>query len=569
LEVNVKFNRFFTLALLAAVPLSTVVACGDDEDEGPERGKIGGSCDPDASDSCEGSLECTPRGDGNVCTYPAGTACNPDNDDLPNGGCSESAECVAPEPAIGAGGGGGSDGGEPTCLIKKGEECDPESGFCSNGLTCAELENGEHRCFGAIVFRGQVTDTSDGAAIEDAQVMAIDDQGVAVSDVVLSNAEGNYELEVPAVRNEDGTPVDGDFTLRGAAQDYQPFPSGIRVALPIDVTETTADGELYVIDNALTDIGLIPLEAGERSMISGQVAALEGDAAGEVGGVLVVATDPDGNSFSAVTDKSGNYTIFNVPAGEYEIKAYAADLQVESGSATVGDEPVQDVDLAQLEADTATVSGNIQLVNPGDGSVTSVILVVADTFDPDVARGEVPRGLRAPRTGAPDVSGAFEIEGVPVGSYVVLAAYENDDLVRDPDTNIGGTGFVTVDVEEGDTTIDLSESFKVTGALGITSPGAEGPEAVTEKPVLEWADDSSEDWYDVRVFDAFGNEVWTSLMLPGVSGMDTVTLQYEGPLDPGMYYQFRVTSWRQPGGGDAAPISSTEDLRGVFYNPAN
>jgi hypothetical protein len=33
---------------------------------------------------------------------------------------------------------------------------------------------------------------------------------------------------------------------------------------------------------------------------------------------------------------------------------------------------------------------------------------------------------------------------------------------------------------------------------------------------------------------------------------------------PGMYYQFRATSWRMPG-GTAGPISNTEDLRGVFY----
>jgi hypothetical protein len=70
------------------------------------------------------------------------------------------------------------------------------------------------------------------------------------------------------------------------------------------------------------------------------------------------------------------------------------------------------------------------------------------------------------------------------------------------------------------------------------------------------------------VFDAFGTEVWSSLMLPAVSGSDTASVQYEGPLDPGMYYQFRVTSWRAPG-GDAAPISATEDLRGVFFTPAN
>ena len=39
---------------------------------------------------------------------------------------------------------------------------------------------------------------------------------------------------------------------------------------------------------------------------------------------------------------------------------------------------------------------------------------------------------------------------------------------------------------------------------------------------------------------------------------------YGGPMEPGMYYQFRATSWRTPG-GMPGPISTTEDLRGVFY----
>jgi hypothetical protein len=46
-------------------------------------------------------------------------------------------------------------------------------------------------------------------------------------------------------------------------------------------------------------------------------------------------------------------------------------------------------------------------------------------------------------------------------------------------------------------------------------------------------------------------------------------VSYEGPLDPGMYYQFRVSSWRQPGGGNAAAISTSEDLRGVFFLSGN
>jgi hypothetical protein len=201
--------------------------------------------------------------------------------------------------------------------------------------------------------------------------------------------------------------------------------------------------------------------------------------------------------------------------------------------------------------------------------VTSVILVVEDTFNATAARGEVPRGLRAPASGPVNVDGDFTIEGVPAGTYVVLAAYENDLLVRDPDTNIGGTGFVHIEVTAGEASFGIADSFKVTEALAIVSPGAMGPEAVDGSPTLEWADDSSEDWYDVRVYDAFGVEVWNSLEIPGVSGSQTVTLEYGGPLDPGMYYQFRVTSWRQPGNGDPAPISSTEDLRGVFYLPAS
>jgi hypothetical protein len=284
--------------------------------------------------------------------------------------------------------------------------------------------------------------------------------------------------------------------------------------------------------------------------------------------VLVVASGPEG-TFSAVTDKSGNFTIFNVPDGDYTIQAYAADIQVEAEEVSVASEPLEDIVLAELAEATATVTGNIQIVNAPGGSLTSVILVVADTFEPDVARGEVPRGLRAPRTGEPDVSGDFTIENVPVGTYVVLAAYENDDLVRDPDTNIAGTGFVNLEITSGDTDVAVSESFKVTEALATISPGVDAPEAVTEKPLLEWADDSSEDWYDVYVYDAFGDEVWSSLMLDSVSGGDNASVQYDGPLDPGMYYQFRVTSWRQPGMGDAAPISTTEDLRGVFYLPAD
>jgi len=167
---------------------------------------------------------------------------------------------------------------------------------------------------------------------------------------------------------------------------------------------------------------------------------------------------------------------------------------------------------------------------------------------------------RAPAPGtAPDVSNAYAIDGVPEGRYVVLAAFENDNLVRDPDLSIGGTSVLHIDVVAGGTT--AVESFKVTGALDVYGPGVDGPEAVTGTPTFSWKDDSSEDRYDLEVIDAYGDVIWTHEE-PKHSGSDPA-VAYGGPaLEPGMYYQFRVTSRK-----DDTSLSRTEDLRGVFYLP--
>lgn len=447
-----------------------------------------------------------------------------------------------------------------------GSPCDMTKDTCNDGLACEEAADGSHRCATALYLQGIVKDASTGDPIEGARVMAVDDKGFPVTDVATSDAKGAYELAVPAPRDADGAPVSAKFTLRAAAQDYQAFPNGPRVALPIDVKDAAEhDGRLEV-ESTLTTVELIPLPDGGRSKIEGTLLALASHTDAPVGGVLVVATGA-GGAVSGLSDKAGAFTIFNVPPGDQELKGYGAGLQLESKSVTVEDEPLTGVELHELGDATTTVSGSVQLVNAPGGSLTSVILVVEDTFDANVARGEAPRGLRSPASGAPNVSGAFTIEGVPAGKYVVLAAYENDALVRDPDTNIAGTEFVHLEVTVGEATTTIDQSFKVTGALAVVSPGKDAPEAVDAAPDLVWADDSSEDGYDLRVFDAFGNEVWQSLELPAVKGSANVTVKYEGPLDPGIYYQFRVSSWRQPGKGDRAPISATEDLRGVFYLP--
>lgn len=155
------------------------------------------------------------------------------------------------------------------------------------------------------------------------------------------------------------------------------------------------------------------------------------------------------------------------------------------------------------------MSGKVSIVNPGDGNATSIVLVLESLFDETTLRGESPPGLRAPNAGlAPNVSGAFSNGGVPAGRYVILAAFENDFLVRDPDTSIGGTTIVRQAVVAGQD-VTLARSFKVTGAISFRPPLGLVPSATYAAPTISWEDDSSEDAYELAVYDALGHQVWT------------------------------------------------------------
>jgi len=268
------------------------------------------------------------------------------------------------------------------------------------------------------------------------------------------------------------------------------------------------------------------------------------------------------------SDKSGSYTLFNVPEGSWEIHGYKAFVQLDPAAVTMAaGEDKAGVDLISNGKNYGTVTGSINIVNAPGGSATSIVLVPESTFNETFVKGEVPPGLRAPAPPEdPTITNAFTIEGVPDGRYVVLAAFENDILVRDPDPSIAGTQILHLQVPEGSSyNINIGSSFKVTEALVIVAPGAMEPEGITGNPDFIWRDDSSETRYSLVVYNAFGEEVWKNDSLPRVTGSENVTVPYAGsPLQPGMYYQFKATSWR-----DTGPISQTEDLLGVFYTGAN
>ncbi len=523
-----RFSRFAVLVVLAT-SFALFCACGEDEER--ERGP----CQPGTSQGCEQDQTCME-----------------------------------------------DENGAPVCV------CIPGTiGSCEGDQVCEQVQGGLPVCFAPVEIRGRVFDALNGDGIEGATVVALDANGGARSTVAITESDGSYALPVAMPRLQDGTPVgeamQAVVTLRAAGAGYQVFPTAPRTALPIDLTEASAAGggnsdgadagtvSAWVVQNAATDVALFPLPGDtaswgiiEGSVGTGATDPVDAGAGGsDFGGVLVVAIQNGTAVSTAVTDSEGNFTLYNVPPGSTVLDGYRAGLNVQEQTVSATSDRLEDVSLAADLQSLATVTGSVNMADAPGGSETTVILVVESTFQQNVARGEAPAGLRAV-----DVSGAFTIEDVPPGRYVVLAAFENDDLVRDPDQTIGGTAIQHIEVPATGGEVTMDESFKITGALAVHSPGAEGLEIIDEaQPVFTWADDSSEDGYELRVYDAFGELLLEELNVPRETGSSTVSYTWQGAqLQEGMIYQFRVVSYHDPSGSrtERSYISATEDLRGVF-----
>ncbi|MCB1214097.1 MAG: carboxypeptidase regulatory-like domain-containing protein, partial [Deltaproteobacteria bacterium] len=392
-----------------------------------------------------------------------------------------------------------------------------------------------------VALGGMVFRLDDQSPIEGARVVALDANYNPVSTVAVTDADGAYTLEnifLSVDRNSETGELSqpsGSVFLYVTAQGYQSFPGGVRQALPIDISEAVpaeGDGATgFFLDNALTDVGLIALpEGSSTASIEGSVSFPQANSEGEGGfnfvGALVVAEDASGQGYTAIADREGGYKIFNLSAGDYSVNAYAKDISYIPQNTTLADGGTATVDLTYNEGEgtTATLNGSVQFVNPGNGDATSVILVLESTFDENLVRGNPPPGLRV-EVGSSNSS--FSLEGIPPGNYVILAAFENDFLVRDPDTCISGTDLIYQSFGAGEV-ID-AEGFKVTGALDVISPGADGIGLVdVVDPIFTWDDDSSEDTYTLKVLDSFGQEVW-STSIDGTSGSNPeVTYNVDG-----------------------------------------
>lgn len=433
-----------------------------------------------------------------------------------------------------------------------------DPGSCPTDQACEQVQGRDKPlCFAPVTLEGKVYDLSNNAAIADALVLATDENGAPAGAAVKSGSDGAYSLRVPSVRSDEkGAFIARKVLLRSQAKNFTPFPSGARISLPIDTSAAarSSDTAPFVLKTAQTDIGLSPVASAMKDLpsISGTVEMSAGQKA-----VLLVLEGGATGGRTALAAPDGKFTFFNVPGGGWKISAYSSGVNYPVVEVNVQSSDVTGVSIARSTSPTATLSGSVQLVAGANNAGTSVVLVVESTFIASLGRGEVPPGLRAPEPGvAPNVTGSWSIAGIPDGKYVVLAAFENDGNVRDPDPGISGTQIQHITVASGAVSGAPTPSFKVTAAVGLVGPGAEGVEATSATPTFTWQTHSNADGYVLKVFDGLGVEVWQTQL----NDKANVTATYAGPpLTTGQFYQWRVTAMRR-----GAPTSQTEELRGLF-----
>jgi hypothetical protein len=454
--------------------------------------------------------------------------------------------------------------------------CDPAATTpCSGGLVCEQVSGGTPGCFSPLQVEGRTFDLANANTstngVAGARVVALDANRAPLSAVGISGADGSYGLQVPWTRLADGTPVAGKLTLRADASGYQTFPSGTRVALPIDVSAAVKGASSWTLRTAQTDVGLQALSTTGLGQITGTVAAPPVKEA-----VLVVAVPASGHAVSVLAGQDGAFTIFNVPGSaspgaSYTVEAYAAGANYNAVSPVmvVSAQTTSGVSLTLKNTSAQTVTGTVGFVgqNLPATPTSSVILVVDSTYDSSLGVGEPVTGLRAQVS---STATGFTISGVPDGTYVVLGAFENDFLVRDTGGGSAPPPVITVAGAPYDLT---SSPIKITGAVTLEAPFPALPApfadvapvtvsaGATPSPSFAWTAYPAGLAYDAAIVDEFGATVWSQVGIAGT--IHDVTPALGALAKPG-YYQFRVKAYQNSTGGPVL-ASQSEDLMGVFY----
>ncbi|MEO5600324.1 MAG: carboxypeptidase regulatory-like domain-containing protein [Cyclobacteriaceae bacterium] len=400
---------------------------------------------------------------------------------------------------------------------------------------------------------GKVTALATGAALLEATVIAFDAGNNAPVGITKTNNSGDYSMDVP----------EGNYFLKFYKQGYESVPPAGIQPVPFSVT---------IGQTASQSAEMSPSLLANAGSISGKVSV--GTTAQS--GVLVIA-EGNGSAYSAVSDKDGNFNIFNVPAATYEVKGYAADLSSSIASATVtGNTATNNVSVTLSQGASGSVSGTFKVISQTTIATPPVNMDISLVHP--VTKETVP-GLSQSLPYSSSLTYSFS--NVPDGTYVVRATYANDYIVIDPDY-ITKFGDYKVTITGG--TPDLSSvDIVATSAVLLSTPTNEMsttvPMETSATPTFQWTAYASTSDYVIEVTDAStGNVVWGGFTNSGgtltknitiPSNTTSITFNSDGnaksELISGKVYRWRIfASKNNVQSGSWNLIAASEDQEGLI-----
>jgi hypothetical protein len=400
---------------------------------------------------------------------------------------------------------------------------------------------------------GKVTDLSSGATLSEATVILFDANANSPVNTTKTNSSGDYTFEV------DG----GNYFLKFYKQGYESVPPREMEPVPFEVMigQTTTQS-VQMSASSITNAGYI----------TGKVSAGSSGKAG----VLVIAEGAN-SAYSAISDKDGNYTIFNVPAGSFEVKGLLAEYSSSVASTSVtANTATNNVNVTLTEDAAAEVSGTFKVISQTTIATPPTTMDIALVHP--LTRETIP-GLSQNVPYSSSLS--FSFSGVPDGTYIVRATFANDYIVIDPDY-ITKFGDYTVTISGG-TADPGSVDIVATSAVILTSPtnamNTTVPVSATTTPTFEWSAYPSTSDYVIEVTDAStGNVIWggftntdgtitKNITIP--SNTTSVAFDSDGTatdaLEVGKVYRWRVyASKNNNQSGTWNLISASEDQQGLI-----
>lgn len=337
-------------------------------------------------------------------------------------------------------------------------------------LSCKKSDNGTPTT-GTV--KGTVTDISNSQAIANVRIVVYNaNTNAPTGSSILTGSDGTFQIQLSA----------GTYYLNLSKQGYNgiPAPSISPVSFTVELGKDVAN-----------NYQMQPSSVANGGSISGK--ATSGGI--PLAGVLVVAGNGT-NGYSSITGTDGSYSIFNVPAGTYQVQGFLSNYNSASLNVSVtASTESSGKDLTLTSGATGIVSGAVTFLATNNGEVDV-------TLTNPLTKETVP-GLVTKTSG-----GNYSITKVPDGTYIVRASYANDGYVVDPDWILkNGEPQVTI---AGNT---VSQNFSVTGAVKLVSPTNDStttvPVGVTgTTPTFTWQAYSGTSDYVIEVSDINGNVIW-------------------------------------------------------------